>query len=120
MLTEIPNMDLRRFDMNAYYNKNGYYNSNTDIFEEYFYGHAKAVPAWQKNLDLLLSYLCAIVTALCSVTAKRLYRDFGVALSLVGIIGVIGAMESNILPIWVGILVALPLLGFEFLCLRRR
>ena len=105
--------------MNAYYNNNRCYNSNSDVFEAYFYGQAKTAPAWKKQLELLLSYLCAIITALCSTTAKRLYRVSGVALSLVGIIGIIGAMESNALPLWAGILTALPLLFVEFLCLRR-
>ena len=105
--------------MNAYYNQKGYYNSNNDIFEAYFYGSAKAAPTWKRIADRLLAYLSIIISVLTCAAAKRLYKASSVALCLVGIVGLIGAMESGMLPLWLGILVSLPLLAVEFFTLRK-
>ncbi|MBQ8309994.1 MAG: hypothetical protein IJX80_03160 [Clostridia bacterium] len=105
--------------MNAYYNKNRYYNSNNDIFESYFYGRTKTAPSWKRLADRLLSYLCIILSVLTGAMAKRLYKAASVALCLVGIAGLIGAMESGTLPLWSGILISIPLLAVEFFTLRK-
>ena len=106
--------------MNAYYNNNEYINSNNDIFEAYFYGSAKTVPAWKKLADNLLAYLSILLSVMTCATAKRIYKAASVALCLVGMIGMIGAMESGAMPLWAGILISLPLIAAEFFVLRKQ
>ena len=105
--------------MNAYYNNSRHYNSNNDIFTAYFYGESVRVPAWKRFVDSLLSYLGILLAALSGTVAKRLYKAASVALCLVGVIGLIGAMESGAISLGLGVLIALPLLAIEFFTLRK-
>ncbi len=105
--------------MNTYYQQNRRISSNNDIFEVYFYGKAKPMPKWKKQLDSILSMLAAMVAFLTSARVRTALRVFGVGVSLVGFVGIIGAMEAGSLAILPGILLGLLLIGVEFLCLRR-
>ena len=55
---------------------------------------------------------------LSGATARRLARVSGVVLSLIGILGIAGAMEAGRLSLWVGLLLSALLIGVECLCLR--
>ncbi len=105
--------------MNTYYQQNGRIGSNNDIFETYFYGETKALPSWKKRLDTILAILAAMVASLTSARARTALRVFGVGASLVGFVGIIGAMEAGSLAILPGILIGILLIGVEVLCLRR-
>ena len=105
--------------MNISYQNNGQVYSNNDIFESYFYGNVKSVPSWKKLADRLLAYLCTLLSVLSGAVAKRIYKVSSVALCLVGIIGLIGAMESGAMPLWLGILTSIPLIAIEFFTLRK-
>ncbi len=105
--------------MNAYYQQNRSSNSNNDIFEAYFFEGTVRVSAWRKAADQVLAFLAAILNFLVSVPVRRFLRVGGTALALVGMIGVIGAMESGALSLFAGLLIALALIGLEVLCLRR-
>ncbi len=105
--------------MNISYQKNSNIHSNNDIFEAYFEGSVVRVGAWHRILDRILAFLSHILLALTSARAKSILRAGGVALSLIGMVGVIGAMESGAISLFGGVLAGLLLIGVEYLCLRR-
>lgn len=99
--------------MNASYERNGRFDSNSRIFEGYY---TESAPRASKLRNALES-ICA------SEKARTLFatlRVFGTALSLVGFVGVIGAMENGSLSLLNGLLLGSLLLSVEYLCLRRR
>lgn len=95
--------------MNASYEKNGYFDSNTRIFEGCF-----TEPAPRENhLQKLLARVSALPVA-------RVLRVAGTTLSLVGFVGVIGAMERGTVSLLSGLCIGALLIGVEYLCLRGR
>ena len=95
--------------MNASYEKNGRFNSNTRIFEACF---TEAAPR-ENHLQKLLSRISALPLG-------RVLRVAGTALSLVGFVGVIGAMEKGTVSLLSGLCIGALLIGVEYLCLRGR
>lgn len=106
--------------MNTYYQQNSHISSNNDIFEEYFFGGARPVPAWKKAADRVLAILSAIILFLCNARVRTVVRVGAFALSLVGLIGVIGAVEHGTLSLGLGLLLGALLVALEVTCLCRR
>ena len=106
--------------MNAYFDRNNEFNSNSRIFEAYYQEIAKPAGKLQRWIDAALSKLSALTKPENLTTAIRLAKVAGVALSLVGLVGIIGAMESGALGLGNGLLIGSLLVGVEYLCLRGR
>lgn len=106
--------------MNTTFEKNSNFNSNNRIFEGYFEEPAKAVGTLRRGVDSFLYIIISVITAMTSAKAIALYKVFGVACSLVGFIGVIGAVERGSLGFGAGLLIGAVLIGVEYLCLRPR
>ena len=106
--------------MNAYYENNGSFNSNSRIFEGYFTETSKPAGVFRKTVEKLLSLLSALVRILSDSRVCRIAKVASVAVSLVGFVGVIGAIEHGRLGIGTGLLIGAILLGLEYLCLRGR
>ena len=106
--------------MNTYYQQNSRISSNNDIFEEYFFGGARPASAWKKAADRVLAILSAIILFFCSARVRTVVRVGAVALSLVALIGVIGAVEHGTLSMGFGLALGLALIVLEVSCLRRR
>ena len=104
--------------MNTYFEKNGSFNSNNRIFEACYYETAKSAGKAQRALELLLSWIRALLKILTVAKVRRIARVFTVAVSLVGFIGVIGAMDHGSIGLGTGLLIGALLLGVEYLCLR--
>lgn len=104
--------------MNTYYQKSERSNSNNDVFEKYFWGEVRHVSTWKKATDRILALISAFLLLLTSARVRTVARVSFAALSLVGFIGVIGAMESGSLRLDVGLLIGACLLGVEIVCLR--
>ena len=104
--------------MNAYFDKNSKIISNNRIIEAYFAESAKSPSRLEKAWDLIVALLVSICQALASVKARRIAKVTVVALSLIALAGVIGAIESGFLALWAGLLIGLALVGIEYLCLR--
>ena len=104
--------------MNAYFQQNEDFSSNKRIFEAYYNEAIKPAGRMQKSLDTLLSYLYIMIKALTSARAKAVLKAFTVAVSLVGFVGVIGAMEQGALGLGAGLAIGAVLIGAEYLCLR--
>ncbi len=104
--------------MNTYFDKNESFNSNNRIFEAYYQEVRKPAGKLQRALDALLSSLCALSKAENKAKVIRVARLLGMAVSLVGFVGVIGAMESGMLGLGSGLLIGALLVGAEYLCLR--
>ena len=106
--------------MNAYFDKNNEVISNKRIMEAYFADsvkvHTRTKTVWS-NLSALLISLWAILS---SARVCRIARASAVALSLIALIGVVGAMETGALTLWAGLLIGLALVCVEYLCLRPR
>ena len=105
--------------MNAYYNKESRIDSNNDIFEAYFQTGVRRASGGQKILERLLAFVLAMVAVITGAKARRLLAVTAVALALVGMVGLIGAMESGALGIGTGFLIGAILLVIEVFALRR-
>ena len=102
--------------MNKYFEKNDNFNSNNRIYEGYFTEARNESGFGKRALDLLSLILNFL---LCESFLQRAKMVL-VALSLVGFIGVIGAMEAGSLGMGSGLLIGGLLLAVEYLCLKRR
>ena len=106
--------------MNAYYHNNRTNNSNNDIFADLLIGRESTAPAWKRNTDRLLSLLAAMIAVLTGSVARRILRVVTFTLILFGLIAVIGAVEAGTLGLGTALLISLPLLALEYLCLRKQ
>ncbi len=106
--------------MNASYEKNVNFNSNNDIFNQYFQNAKQNKNRWKKYADRLFAILATLVLFVTRVQERGLFRIGGIAFCLIGIIGLVGAMESGSTPLWFGILIGILLLAVEYFCLRPR
>ena len=104
--------------MNTTFEKNSSFNSNNRIFEGYFEESAKSVGRLHRGLDSFLYIIASILTTLTSAKAIALFKVIGVACSLVGFVGIIGAVERGTLGMGAGFLLGALLIGVEYLCLR--
>ena len=104
--------------MNSCFEKKEHFDSNNRIFEAYFLEEAQPANRLQKVLDTLSAFLLAVLAFLGCAAFRRWVRVSGVALSLVGFIGVIGAMQHGSVSLMAGLLIGALLLGVEYLCLR--
>lgn len=66
------------------------------------------------------SLLLPLIGFLTGAKARAAWKVGTVAICLVGMVGIIGAMETGVLPLPLGLLFGLLLVGAEFLCLRRK
>ena len=106
--------------MNAYFDQNERIDTNKRIIEAYFTDISTS-PAWPtRAADAMISFLFALWKALTCEVARRITKASCVAISFIGMIGVIGAMERGTLALWAGLLIGLALVGVEYLCLRPR
>lgn len=106
--------------MNAYYENKGSFNSNNRIFEGYFTETKQTSNLLRNAAKRLLAYLMLLVRVLTDSRVCRIAKAVSVAVSLVGFVGVIGAIEHGNLSIGTGLLIGAILLGVEYLCLRGR
>lgn len=104
--------------MNAYYNKNEQFISNNRTYTEYFTESAKSVSKWLTLPEILLSILFSLLRFLSGARVRNIVRVCAVAVSLVGFIGVLGAVERGTLSLLGGVLLGGILLGIEYLALR--
>ena len=104
--------------MNTTFEKNSTFNSNSRIFEGYFEDNTQKVRSFHKGLDSFLYIIASILTALTSAKAIALFKVIGVACSLVGFVGIIGAVECGTLTMSAGVLLGAFVIGIEYLCLR--
>ncbi len=104
--------------MNAFFDKNEYYSSNKGILEAYL---GECVPSPNKlkkvlgGMRIFWNTLCA---ALLSKKVLCVLKALGMAISLVGFVGIIGAMEHGKLQLGTGLFIGALLLAVEILCLR--
>ncbi len=106
--------------MNRSFTEDQSFDSVFGIYEK-FYG--ESVPAKRSGKELsavLLARLSVLWAFLCSAAAIRLARVVGFTLSLIGTVGIVGAMERGRLSLGLGLLLAGLLFGIEYLCLRTR
>lgn len=106
--------------MNAYFENNGAFNSNSRIFEGYFTETETRTGRLQRTWEKLFFRMAGFARALTDSRICRLIKSITVALSLIGFVGVIGAMERGGLGIGAGLLIGVALVGLEYLCLRSR
>ena len=104
--------------MKSCYEKNGRFDSNNRIFDAYFQEEVLPANGLQRVLDTLSAFLFAVIAFLSCAAFRRVVRVSGVALSLVGFIGVIGAMQNGSVSLMAGLFIGALLLGVEYLCLR--
>ncbi len=104
--------------MNAYYDKNEQFISNNRTYDAYFTESAKSASARQYASDILLSILFSLLRFLSGARVRCIVRVCAVAVSLVGFIGVIGAVEHGTLSMLGGVLLGGIFMGIEYLALR--
>ena len=104
--------------MNTTFEQNRSFNSNNRIFEGYFEESTQSIGKLRRRLDSFLYIIASILTAMTSAKAIALFKVIGVACSLVGFVGIIGAVECGTLGFGAGFLLGALLIGVEYLCLR--
>ncbi|MBO5930672.1 MAG: hypothetical protein J6Q70_00365 [Clostridia bacterium] len=105
--------------MNISYQNEGHIYSNNDIFAEYF--NVGTRPSkMRKAADALLAALSVILAFLTAARTRVAIRAIGFGLTLVGFVGIIGAMETGAIGLGFGLVLGMALLGVEVLCLRRQ
>jgi hypothetical protein len=72
-----------------------------------------------KTVRIICFILAAVMVALTSARARVLVRVCGIALSLIGLTGVVGAIEAGSISIGFGLLLGLLMIGVEFFCLKK-
>lgn len=102
--------------MNKYFDKNDMFDSNSRIYEGYFADVTNTKNPLKKLSDLLFM----ILRFLSGQTVIRTVKAVAVALSLIGFVGIIGAMENGTLGLGTGLVIGALLLAIEYLCLRGR
>ena len=75
---------------------------------------------FRRWLDGLLFRLLALWQVLTGAAVRRIARAGGVVCSLIGMLGVAGAMERGTVSLMGGLAACAVLLGIEFLCLRTK
>ena len=105
--------------MNISYQNNGRIYSNNDIFGDYFNTGARH-SKMRKAADAMLAALSLILAFLTATRTRAILRTIGFGISLVGFVGVIGAMESGTISLGFGLILGAALLVIEVLCLRRQ
>ena len=106
--------------MNASFEKNANFNSNNRIFEEYFVESARPVDLPRRLLESCTAIARRVSAYARQSALARVLRVSGVAASLIGFVGVIGAMERGTLSLGAGLLIGALLIGVEYLCLRKQ
>ena len=92
------------------------FNSNRRIYEGYFADVTNTKNSWKRISD----FLFLILRFLSGQTVIRTVKTVAIALSLIGFVGIIGAMENGTLGLGAGLLIGTLLLAIEYLCLRGR
>lgn len=106
--------------MNTYFEHNNDFNSNKRIMEAYF-GEAISRPRpFARALEALLSLLFRLWQILTCPVGRRIIKASSVAVSLVGLVGIVGAIEQGTLGLGIGLLLGAILVAIEYLCLRPR
>ena len=106
--------------MNAYFESNVDFNSNSRIIEAYFEESVRRQSSAKRVGDLLFGLLTAILSTLTCTKAKCIFKAVSVAVTLCGFVGIIGAMEHGSLGLGAGFLMGMGLVAIEYACLRRR
>ena len=106
--------------MNAYFEKEAQFETNKRIIEAYFTDTTVAPGHLERGLQAVLTALFVFWKMLTGTVARRIFKASGVALSLIGMVGIIGAMERGTLSLLAGLLIGTVLIGIEYLCLRPR
>ncbi len=104
--------------MNACYNKKLGFSSNNRIYEGRFTEVRRTPNALQKLLCSLLSFLFVLAQPSTRAKVGRVAKAILVCASLVGLVIVVGAVESDTLGLGAGFGIACALLTVEFFCLR--
>ena len=102
--------------MNKYFDKNDIYNSNSRIYEGNFTDTTKEKKSEKGLIELLVFMLQMLFGQTFLYKAKLVL----VAFSLIGFIGVVGAMEAGSLGMGSGLLIGAVLIAIEYLCLKGR
>ena len=105
--------------MNISYQNNERVYSNNDIFGDYF-NVGTRTSKMRKAADAMLAVLSLILTFLTAARTRVIARTVGFGLTLVGFVGIIGAMEAGTISLGLGLILGAALLGIEVLCLRRQ
>jgi hypothetical protein len=106
--------------MNKYFDQNDIFNSNRRTYKGYFTETKKEKSAFQKWLEKVIALLSVLMRTISESSALRTVKVIGVAVSLIGFIGIIGAMEQGTLGMGSGLLIGSLLLLVEYLCLKGR
>ena len=101
--------------MNKYYVSNEQFNSNKRIFEAY-YTETEVKPGFGKKA---FEFFLTMFSILTCERARTLVHAIVISLSLIGLIGIVGAMENGTISMGAGILAALVLIGIEILSLKK-
>ena len=94
-------------------------NSNSRIYEGYFSDKVKKAERLRRTVGTVLAFFLILYRILTGARVRSLVRGGCVALCLVGLTGVIGAVELGRIGLSSGLAIGAFLTCLEFLLLRR-
>ena len=106
--------------MNTYFEHNEQISSNKRIMNAYFGESARCESRVSKAFEAVLSFLLALVRFFTSASVRNVVRVSSVAVSLVALLGVAGAIESGSLGLGLGLVLGLAIIAIEYFCLAPR
>lgn len=101
--------------MNRFCEKEQVFHSNSRIFEGCF---AEVAKERSTVGTMLRTARRTFKKALASARVQRIAKVAAFTGCLVGMLGIIGAMEAGSLALGTGLILGIALLGLEYLCLR--
>lgn len=101
--------------MNRTYDEKALFFSDSGI-----YMGSSSIRVAGKKRTQPVALLLALIGFLTSVKVRIAWKVAMVALCLVGMIGIVGGMETGVLSLPLGLFFGLILVGAEFFCLRRK
>ena len=104
--------------MNAYYDNFQNKISNSRIIEGYFEELEPGKTLREKIVDAVYLVRAKAKALLSSAFVRRFAKPASLALSLVGVAGIIGAIEAGHMGIFAGLLLGLLLISLEGIALR--
>ncbi len=101
--------------MNRFYEEERIFHSNSRIFEGRF---AEVTEEKSSVGNVLHTAWKAVKKVKASARVQRMAKAVAFTGCMLGMLGIIGAMEAGSLAIGTGLLLSVALLGLEYLCLR--
>lgn len=106
--------------MNRSFSEIGSFDSNNGIYEAFYKEYVEIDSRLHARKKQLSEWLSKAFKALTCTRARCLAKAFAVVASLVGLIGVAGAVEMENISLSLGLTLGTLMIAIEYFCLKRK